>query len=133
MKLFKLFIVLAILSVSSIAFADSLIVGRYYKSTATGSGAVSTTVAPGVDWRLDSIRIHLSAAGGAGDFTATLDANAGAAYDVVVLTQDMTSVTDLVWFPDRDLIFTSGDELDLAWTNGSSRTYGIEVYYVKVD
>ena len=49
---------------------------------ATGSGAVSITINPERAWQLDEIRVHLSAAGGAGNLTVTLDANAGAAYDV---------------------------------------------------
>lgn len=128
-KILALFLIMSAL----VFMGATQVSNRMWKDTATGSGAVSSTVAPGVAWRIDSVRIHLSAAGGAGDLTATIDAGAGSAYDVVILTQDMTSVTDFVWFPDRDLIFTSTDELDIAWANGSSRTYGLEVYYVKLN
>jgi hypothetical protein len=58
-----------------------------------------------------------------------LDANAGAAYDTVLLTQDMTSVVDLHWQPDRPINFSTGDKLVVAWDNGSTRTYGLELVW----
>jgi hypothetical protein len=96
---------------------------------ATGAAAISTSLAPGRAFQLLEIRVHLSAAGGAGNFTATVDANAGAAYDITLLTQDMTSVTNLVWTPDCPLHFDSGDEIDFAWANVGTKTYGLEVKF----
>jgi hypothetical protein len=96
---------------------------------ATGAAAIASTLAPGEYWRLEEIRVHLSAAGGAGNLTAKIDSGAGAAYDVVILTQDMAAVTDLVWTPDRPMDFTDTDELDIAWANASTRTYGLEIVY----
>lgn len=96
---------------------------------ATGSAAIATTLAPGVPWQLESIRVHLSAAGGAGDLTATIDNGTNAAYDVLLLTQDMTAVTDLVWTPTRPLEFFAGDELDIAWANAGTKTYGLEIVF----
>jgi hypothetical protein len=93
------------------------------------TGAVAKTVAPAAKWQLNEIRIHLSAAGGAGNLTATMDAGAGAAYDSVIYTKDMTSVVDLVWIPDSPIVFSATDELDIAWANASNRTYGLEVVY----
>ena len=98
-----------------------------FVQTATGTGNIATTVTPGGASALESITLHLSAAGGANDLTITVDANAGAAYDTVLLTQDMTLVTDLVWQPDRPIEMVSGDKIVLAWTNASSRTYGLTV------
>jgi hypothetical protein len=99
---------------------------------ATGAAAIAVTVAPGKAWQLREIRVHLSAAGGAGNLTATIDNGTAAAYDTVVLTQDMTSVVDLEWQPDFPMSFASGDELDIAWANASTRTYGIEIIYSPV-
>lgn len=98
-------------------------------SRATGAAAVSMTVNPAKAWQLEEVRIHLSAVGAAGNLTITIDANAGTAYDVVLLTQDMTSITDLVWQPDRPIKFENGDKIVIAWANGSTRTYGIEVLH----
>ena len=96
---------------------------------ATGATTIATTVAPGAKWALHEIRVHLSAAGGAGNLTATMDSGTAAVYDSVVLTQDMTSVTDLEWQPDFPMIFDDGDELDFAWANAGTKTYGLEVIY----
>lgn len=98
----------------------------------TGAAAIATTIAPGYKWTLREIRVHLSAAGGAGDLTATIDSGTNAAYDIVVLTQDMTSVLDLVWQPDAPMIFDKDDELEIAWANSSTRTYGLEVIYSRL-
>jgi len=101
-------------------------------SNVTGAGVVAYTLAPGTAWQLESIRVHLSAAGGAGNLTATLDNGAGAAYDYVILTQDMTALTDLIWNPERPMEFSGTTELDIAWANANSRTYGIEVIWKSI-
>ena len=104
---------------------------------ATGAAAVAMVVAPGYQFQLEEIQIHLSAAGGAGNLTVTLDGGAVAAvYDTVLMTQDMTAITDLVWVPARPLRFTytdgvpaTSDHLDLVYANANNRTYGITVLY----
>ena len=102
---------------------------NYRVQRATGALAVDMTIAPGVAWQLESIRIHLSAGGAATNLTATVDAGAGAAYDVVIATQAMGGVTDYFYKPDFPIPFGPDDELDIAYTNGDGATYGIEVYY----
>jgi hypothetical protein len=99
---------------------------------ATGAAAIAKTLAPGKKFYLHGIRVHLSAAGGAGNLTITMDAITGATYDTVVLTQDMTSVVDLAWIPTHPMIFDAGDELDVAWANASTRTYGLEIIWSPV-
>lgn len=111
----------------------AVVYNRINKDIATGGAALSVTVAPGCPWRLDSMRIKLASAGLSGTLTLTMNAIAGGTYDVLLLSQAMIAVTDLVWFPERDLIFTSGDELIVAWANANTITYGIEVYYTKLD
>jgi hypothetical protein len=99
---------------------------------ATGVAAVAITLDPDKAFSLIELRVHLSAAGGAGNLTVTLDANAGAAYDTLLYTKDMTAVTDLI-LPDSNLLlpryFDKGDKIVVAWANGNARTYGIEVKY----
>ena len=102
---------------------------KYRVQRATGAAAVDMTIAPGVPWQLESIRIHLSAGGAATDLTATVDAGAGAVYDVVLATQAMGGVTDYFYKPDFPIPFGPDDELDIAYDNGDGATYGIEVYY----
>lgn len=100
-------------------------------TTATGSAAISTTVQPAYDWELIGIKVHLNAAGASGNLTVTEDANAGAEYDTVHLTQDMTSVTNLDWFPAVRIPFVSGDKAVIAWANAGGKTYGLTVYYAR--
>lgn len=96
---------------------------------ATGAAAIASTLKPGQRFRLKEVRIHLSAAGGAGDFTATVDNGVGAAYDLQIIKQDMTSVLDLVWQPTAPMAFEATDEIDFAWANAGTKTYGLEVIY----
>lgn len=97
---------------------------------ATGSAAISYSLAPTNTEQILEVRIHLSAAGGAGNLTITHNSALGAAYDVNLLTQDMTAVQDLVWNPDGDFHeLAPGDSFDIAWANANTRTYGLEVIY----
>jgi len=131
----KLSIILSVLillfAVSAASAADTTTyMGlQNIKQSSTGAAAIASTLAPGIGWQLLGIRVHLSAAGGSGSLTATVDNGSGAAYDCVILTQDMTSVTDLVWSPERPMEFGPNDELDIAWPNAGTKTYGLEIIY----
>ena len=102
---------------------------------ATGSGVLAETIAPdlnnGQSWQLEEIRIHLSAVGGAGstNFTAQLDHESGAVYDLIIFDQDLTAITDLSFQPERPLEFRQDTELDIAYDNNNSVTWGLEVLY----
>ena len=102
---------------------------------ATGTtGAIATTLVldPERRFQLREVRLHLDAAGGgAGDvnFTATVDSAAGATYDFLMITQDMTLVTDYLYQPTVPLVFNLGDEIDFAYANAGNATYGLEVIY----
>ncbi len=96
---------------------------------ATGQAALSETITPTSAVELDSVRIHLNAVGGAGSLTVTIDANAGAAYDVVLNTQDLTALADYVYQPTRPIPLDLGDKLVIAWANAGAKTYGLEVKY----
>ena len=104
---------------------------KVFKQFSNGAAAVAMTAAPNrafdYDYALDSVGIHLSAAGAAGNLTVTLDAAAGSAYDVVLLTQDMTTITDLFWQPDRPVELAEDDKIVVAWANASTRTFGLTV------
>jgi len=71
----------------------------------------------------------LSAAGGAGNMTITINRAAGAAYDLVIATQDMTAVVDYHLIPTRPIYLFAGDTLDVAWANAGTKTYGLEIIY----
>lgn len=101
----------------------------------TGSGAIAVTTAIGAPFKFLHFTLALSAAPTTSeDFTLTLDANAGAGYDVPLFALDLSvsSVVDLVAkaldneIPDE---YVSGDELAFAWPNSNSRTWNLQIYY----
>lgn len=104
---------------------------NHMRDSATGAAAINKTVtfSSMFESRLVTVRVHLSAAGGAGDLTVTLDSHLGSAYDVVLFRQDMTAVTDLNWMPEKCPIHKD-DSIVIAWANASTRTYGLEVIWV---
>ena len=99
---------------------------KIHKFTSTGAGNIAFTVSPGYTFRLVGSELHLSAAGAANSMTITRDSGDGAAYDTLVYTVDLSAITDDIKTWDN-LYFDSGDSLVVAWTNGSSRTYGLTI------
>jgi|TARA_Y100000310_G_scaffold340784_1_gene437739 hypothetical protein len=99
-------------------------------TNATGSAAIATSTSLSAAFRLSSVTLLFNTAPTTSEnFTVTLNANDGSAYDAVLYTEDpsATSATSLVFIPDGDLVFESGDELDVAYTNTDSRTYGLRI------
>ena len=102
---------------------------------ATGSSAISETVTPGAAFRLEEVRLHLSAAGGTSEnFIVTLDGGATASvYDTILFQQDMESVSDIVWKPTRAIeCLHASDAISVSYTNSNSRTYGLTVIHTLV-
>lgn len=98
---------------------------------ATGAGAISLATAPGAIFRLLRVELHLDAAPTQETFTITLDAGDGAAYDVLLFSENMATDTpaDLIIPFGDGYEFEADDEIDLAWTNTDGRTYGVRVVY----
>lgn len=97
---------------------------------ATGAAAIATTLAPNTPFQLEEIRVHLSAAAATVEnLTVTVDSGTNAVYDVVLLTQAMNTVADVVYQPTRPLFFEKGDEIDVAYANTNTRTYGLEIIW----
>ena len=102
--------------------------GKPRVERATGVGAIATSVTPTRPSQLESVRLHLSAVGGAVGavaFTVTINSLAAAAYDTLLFSQDMTAVQDVFWQPDRPLTIMNGDTIDVAYANGSGRTLSL--------
>lgn len=95
----------------------------------TGTGALSMSLTPTRTFKLTEIRVHLNAVGGAGTLTVTINDNAGAVYDTVLVSQDMTSVTDIVYQPDIGHFCVAGDSIDIVWANAGGKTYGVTIIY----
>lgn len=99
---------------------------------ATGSAAIATSLSAASTGPIElvCVKLNMSATGGAAEnFTVTVNAAAGAAYDTIIFAQDMNAVQDLFWLPDQPIPITNADVLDFAYANSNSRTYGIEITY----
>jgi|TARA_Y100000310_G_scaffold140352_2_gene139788 hypothetical protein len=99
-------------------------------TNATGAGAIATSTTIADNFRLVGITVNFDAAPTTSEnLTVTLNANDGAAYDTVLFSIDpsATSATDIVYIPDKELIFESGDEIDVAFANTDTNTYGLRI------
>lgn len=100
----------------------------YLSDKTTGSGVMAKQLTCAEAWFVKEVRIHLSDVGG-GDTLQILINATGSAYDLVCMTQDMTTITDYYWQPDQEIPLLSTDTFDILWNNPNSRTYGIEIIY----
>ena len=103
-----------------------------YKVNGTGAAAIATslTVPAGRTYRLVSVTCKFNAAPTTSEsLTVTLDAGAGAAYDVVLYSVDpsATSMTSMAWQPDKPVLLEGGDAIDVAFTNTNTKTYGVQI------
>jgi hypothetical protein len=92
-------------------------------------GNISESVAPNYLFRFDEIRVHLSVAfASVANFTVRLSSIKGSAYNLMLISQAMLSVKDLVWQADQAMYFNSDDQLiiELPMTSGTN-TVGIDV------
>ena len=108
---------------------------QYGIQVATGAAAVSSTldVASGREGvLLVGFTLNLSAAPVASEnFTVTLDATDGAAYDTVLYSRDLSSgsVTDVLYQFEPAVFLKQGDKAVAAWTNTDTRTYALRWIY----
>lgn len=98
---------------------------------ATGAAVISLSLTPPtrpID--LICVKLHLNIAGGAAEnFTVTINSATAPAYDVVLFSQDMTTVKDILWLPNQPIPIVNNDVVDFAYNNANLRTYGLEVIY----
>jgi hypothetical protein len=124
-------------TVTSIPTVTTLnIKAPYVAETPGGTETVSLALyrADGETWELTSFEIHLSAASATSeDLTINKDDNAGAAWDVNLLTKDMDTVKDYVRQFDPPWSFEAKDVIQFAWSNSDSRTWGVTIRYRRVD
>jgi hypothetical protein len=100
--------------------------------TDTGSGALNKTTAIAAEWKLIGVMLHFNTAPVTSqNVIVKLDSVTGAAYDtnLYVLDPSLSAATDIVYIPDGELKFKSGDELVVTYTNTDTRTYGLTIYY----
>ena len=100
----------------------------YVAETFDGTETVSYVVAPGCDFILIGIEMHLSSAPNTADvFSCTVDSNAGSAWDQVVYSTTMVSGTTTdISSSSIDKYFFDGDKLVFAFANTDGRLCGIK-------
>jgi hypothetical protein len=110
-----------------------------FKDNATntaGAIAHSLVVPAGVVYRIITCTLKMGAAPTTSEnYTITVNANAGAAFDTQIYSLDLStgSTTDNIWFPDGyPLYLEGGDALDIAYANTDANTYASQITVERV-
>ncbi len=110
---------------------DALAAPTYKSGQAAATGAISFTLTADAESWVQEVRLHLGAVGVAGNLVIFVDRVTGPSYDVVYVTQDMTSTQNFVYQPVSPIVLQAGDALRVTWANASNIGYGLEVIYTK--
>jgi hypothetical protein len=95
---------------------------------ATGAGAMSETITITRPSKILSMMVHLSSVGATSEnLVFAIDSDSGTAYDTVLVTQDMNTVTD--YFANTPIYLAPGDDLDITYTNTDASTWGLQVVW----
>ena len=107
--------------------------GYIVKTNGTGAAAMSVSFTAVRACKLGTVTCKFSAAPTTSEnFTVSLDANAGAAYDVTWFTYDPGAVGSITFISvdETDIgevWLVPGDIVTVAYTNTDTRTYGVEI------
>ncbi len=104
--------------------------GHLAVDSTTGAVAMAASFTVVRACRLLGVTVKFSAAPTSSEnLTITKNANAGAAYDVVLGSVDPSvgSLTSVVWEPQQEIWLEPGDSVDVAYTNTNTRTYGTQI------
>ena len=106
---------------------------RFVDETTSTDDKCKFTLAPGCAFEFGGFKLKLSAVGGTAseNMTITVDAkDTETVYDYQLYSQAMEAVQYLNWnIQDNPEPFEKSDELDFAWANAASKTYGLEIYW----
>lgn len=106
-------------------------IGRRFKTASSGDPAHA--LAPKTPFKLLSWMIHLDAAATQETLTVTVDGGRTASvYDTLLVSEAMSGIQDLVRTWEGGLDLKEDDEVDTAWANTDSATYGLTVTYQTV-
>lgn len=108
-----------------------MISDRYDIYPFTGAVALSETIAPGGgEFRLAGFSYHAGGVSANEAISFTTDAESGAAYDTEIYSVSLNALTDKIsMIPvDERIPLKAGDEIDIAWANTNTETYGVKVF-----
>lgn len=108
-----------------------------FKANITGQDALaSSTVMPdGINYALISMTVHFQDSPAEPDLLiATLNASAGAAYDVTLysINPSVGGIKDIVYQPTYPLLLKGGDAIDVAYANNDGNPYGVQLTFQQV-
>jgi hypothetical protein len=106
-----------------------------FNGTGTAALALDGAVPVGQHYRLVSFTLNLSAAPTTSEnLTVTLDAHAGAIYDTLLYSLDLSAgaTADLVWQPEDEILLEGGDVVTVAWANTDARNWGAQLTFKAV-
>lgn len=114
--------------IHAVAANTITIVAKYVAETFAGTETLKSMVGFNHPFELLGYEVKLSAAGGAGSLTVTLDADVGAAFDQEFDTNDMTALAKInqLWNPAK--LCKANDKVDFAYANANTKTFGIKVF-----
>lgn len=103
----------------------------------TGLGAItaSATVPRSQTYRLMHVTCNFAAAPTTNEnFTITLDAISGPAYDTLLYSVDPAAgaTTDILWYPDEELFVIGGDQIDVAFAGSDNIEFGVLITLKRV-
>ena len=103
----------------------------------TGAAAMDVSLAPGEPFQFLGYECHQGViATTPENLTVTKDAGAGSAYDTLLDTKAMATAAnkDIVQYFSGVPIkcYHKDDEIDFAWTNTDTKTYGLTIYWRKL-
>jgi len=107
----------------------------YIAETLTTTDTFKLTLAPKQAFEFGGFRLHLNAASATSEnLTINVDAGAGDdIYDTNLYTKNMNTIQNIEWnLKDAPMSFDKNDELDFAWGNSNSKTYGLEVFWRRI-
>lgn len=94
-------------------------------TTAADPDPTATSLAPAMNFVFYEMRLKFSDTASTGTLTISVNANDGATYDHVLLSQNMANVTVdgyLHYQPTRPIVCESGDTIDIAWNPDTAST-----------
>ena len=112
----------------SVATSTITIIAPYVAETFTTADTIKTMYGDNHPFELVGYEVHLSAVGGAGTLTVTLDAADGSAFDTVLGSHDMTSDADVSTMFDPPIPCKANDKIDVAYANANDKTFGIKIF-----
>lgn len=99
---------------------------RFSDQSASGANLTVSTL-PGEPRRLLFVTVKYSGSATV-NVTVTLNSGAGAAWDTILNTIALSAATEGIWIPDKDVILSADDAIDVFAPLLSAKTSAVAIY-----